>query len=79
MFACQNYLQKSCRKCYKEQKLFYGHRMKMNTSCSKSAFKAVLGSALALNQFARSILKTSYLSIQADLGFALVDNVVELS
>ena len=50
MFACQNFLQQSCRKFYNEQKLFYSHLMKMNTSCSKSAFKAVLVAILALSQ-----------------------------
>jgi len=50
MFTCQNFLQQSCSKFYKEQKLFYGRSMKMNTSCSKSALKADLGAVLALNQ-----------------------------
>jgi len=61
--------------------------MKMNTSSSKVTHKADLGLfptqknflSVETQQFARSILKTSYLSIQADLAFALVDNVVELS
>ena len=47
--------------------------MKMNTSCSKSAFKSWR------HQFAQSILGALYLSIQADLAPTLVDNVVELS
>jgi len=42
MFACQNFLQQSCSKFYKEQKLFYGHLMKINTSSSKVAHKADL-------------------------------------
>ena len=50
MFACQNFLQQSCSKFYLEQKLFYGHLMKMITSSSKSALKADLGAVLALNQ-----------------------------
>ena len=50
MFACQNFLQKSCRKFYKEQKLFYGHLMKIMTSCSKVTHKAVLGAVLALSR-----------------------------
>ena len=87
MFACQNFLQQSCSKFYKEQKLFYGHLMKMITSCSNSACKAELGVVLALSriwlsgreQFARTILGISYLSIQADLALSVVVNVVELS
>ena len=43
MFACQNSLHQSCRKFYKEQKLFYGHLMKMRTSSSKVTHKADLG------------------------------------
>ena len=50
MFACQNFLQQRCSKFYKQQKLFYGHLMKMNTSCSKSVFKADLGAVLALSR-----------------------------
>jgi len=50
MFACQNLLQQSCSKFYKEQKLFYGHLIKMITACTKSACKAVLGVVLALSQ-----------------------------
>jgi len=50
MFACQNFLQKSCSKFYKEQKLLYGHLIKMITSSSKVAHKADLGAVLALNQ-----------------------------
>jgi len=50
MFACQNFLKQSCSKLHKEQKLFHGHLMKMITSCSKSACKAVLIAVLALNQ-----------------------------
>ena len=88
MFACQNFLQKSCGKFYKEQKLFYSHLMKVITSSSKVTHKAELGLfptlrknflSLATLQFAWSILKTSYLSNQANLALALVDNVVELS
>ena len=86
MFACQNILQKICSNFYKEQKLFYGHLMKMTTTSSKLTHKADLGlfptlrkfSVLERKQFARSVLKTLYLSIQADLAFALVENVVEL-
>ena len=86
MFACQNFLQQSCSKFYKEQKSFYGHLMKMITNSSKVAHKTDLGlfptlrkfSVLERNEFARSILKTLYLSIPADLAFALVDKVVEL-
>ena len=43
MFACQNFLQQSCSKFYKEQKLFYGHLMKMITNSSKVTHKADLG------------------------------------
>ena len=86
MFACQNFLNQSSRKFYKEQKLFHGHLMKMITTCSKSAYKADLGAVLALSksllswrhQFALSVLETSYHFIQADLVFALVDKLVEL-
>jgi len=79
MFACQNILKQSCRKFYKEQKLFYGHLMKMITSSTKVTHKTVLGCFREHKQFAWSILKASYLSIQADLDFAPVDKVVELS
>jgi len=86
MFACQNFLQQSCSNFYKKQKLFYGHLMKMTTNSSKVTHNADLGlfqtlrkfSVLERNQFARSILKTLYLSIPADLAFALVDKVIEL-
>jgi len=50
MFACQNFLQKSCSKFYKEQKLFHGHLMKMNTNSSKVTHKADLGAVLALSR-----------------------------
>jgi hypothetical protein len=61
MFTCQNFLQQSCSKFYKEQKLFYGHLMKMITSSSKVVHKADLGCfqhleiflSLGLHQFAR--------------------------
>jgi len=43
MFACQNLLQQSCSKFYKEQNLFYGHLMKMTTSSSKGTHKADFG------------------------------------
>jgi len=87
MFACQNFLQKRCRKFYKEQKLFYGHLTKMTTSSSKSVCNAVFGAVLAQpnlaksrrQQFARSFLEASHLSIYADLALAPVDNFVELS
>jgi len=86
MFACQNFLQQSCSKFYKEQKLFYAHLMKLITSSSKVAHKADLGAIFALNQiwlswrhqFARSVLGASHLLIQADLALAVVDNLVEL-
>jgi len=48
-------------KFYKEQKLFYGHRMKMNTSIAKVAHKADLGAVLALNQIWLSPGATSLL------------------
>jgi len=54
MFVCQNVLQKSCRKFYKEQKLFYGHLMKMNTSRSKVTHKADLGLFSTLREFSKS-------------------------
>jgi len=44
-----------------EQKLFYGHHMKMTTSCSKSDGKAVLGAVLALSQIWQSPGATSLL------------------
>ena len=55
MFACQNFLQKSCSKFYKEQKLFYGHLMKMITTSPKVTHKAKLGMFLSMEslQFAR--------------------------
>jgi len=43
MFACQKFLQQSCSNFYREQKLFYGHLMKMITSSSKVTHKADLG------------------------------------
>ena len=42
MFACQNFLQQSCSKFYKEQKLFYGHLMIMITGSSKVTHKSNL-------------------------------------
>jgi len=51
MFACQNFLKLSCRKFYKEQKLFDGHLMEMTTTCLKSAHKADLGAVLTLSKF----------------------------
>jgi len=56
MFACQNFLNKSCSKLYKEQNLFHGHLMKMITTYSKSAYKADLGAVLALSPGATSLL-----------------------
>ena len=62
--------------------------MKMITSCPNSACKADLGLFPTLGkfsksgntkQFARSILNAPYLSIQANLALAPVDNVLELS
>jgi len=61
MFACQNFLQQSCRTFYKEQKMVDGHLMKMITSCSKSACKAVFGAVLTLNQIWLSPGATSLL------------------
>jgi len=52
MFACQNFLKKSCSKFYKEQKLFYGHLIKMTTTFSKLAHNAELGAVL--QNFAKS-------------------------
>jgi len=54
MFACHNFLQKSCSKFYKEQKLFYGHLMKMTTSSSKVTHKADLGLFPTLRNFSKS-------------------------
>ena len=54
MFACQNFLQQSCSKFYKEQKLFYGHLMKMNTSSSKVAHNVDLGLFGTLRNFSKS-------------------------
>jgi len=54
MFACQNFLKKSGSKFYKEQKLFYGHLMKMITSSSKVAHKADLGLFPTLRDFLKS-------------------------
>ena len=54
MFACQNFLQQSCSKFYKEQKLFYGHLMKMITNSSKVAHKADLGLFSTLRKFSKS-------------------------
>ena len=51
MFACQNFLHQSCRKFYKEQKLFYVHLMKMKTSSSKVTHKADLGLFPTLRKF----------------------------
>ena len=51
MFACQNFIQQSCRKVYKEQKLFNGYPMKINTTCSKRAHKANLGAVPTLRIF----------------------------
>jgi len=60
----------------------------MITNSSKVTHKADLGlfptlrkfsKSLERNQFARSILKTPYLSIHANLAFVPIDKVVELS
>ena len=59
MFACQNFLQQSCRNFYKEQKLFYGHLMKMITNSSKVTHKADLGLFLTLRKFSMSWNETS--------------------
>ena len=59
MFACQNFLKQSCRKFYKEQKLFYGHLMKMITTCSKRAHKVELGAVLTLSKILLSPSATS--------------------
>jgi len=61
MFACQNFLQKSCRKFYKEQKLFYGYLMKMITNSSKLTHKANLGLFPTLRKFSKSWNETSLL------------------
>ena len=61
MFACQNFLQQSCSKFYKEQKLFYGHLMKMITNSSKVAHKADLGLFSTLRKFSKSWNETSLL------------------
>jgi hypothetical protein len=45
MFACQNFLQQSCSKFYKEQKLFYGHLMKMITDAFAAAWDDWLAGA----------------------------------
>jgi len=61
MFACQNFLKKSCSNAYKEQNLFHGHLIKMITSCSKSACKAILAAVLALSKILLSPGVTSLL------------------
>ena len=61
MFACQNFLQQSCSKFYKEQKLFYGHLMKMITNSSKVTHKADLGLFPTLRKFSKSWNETSLL------------------
>jgi len=61
MFACQNFLQQSCRKIYKEQKSFYGHLMKMITNSSKVTHKAELGLFSTLRKFSKSWNETSLL------------------
>ena len=61
MFACQNLLQQSYSKFYKEQKLFYGHLMKMNTNSSKVTHNAKLGLFPTLRKFSKSLNETSLL------------------
>ena len=51
LYACQNFLQQISSKFYKEQKLFYGHLMKMTTSSSKVNHKADLGLFPTLRKF----------------------------
>ena len=51
MFSCQNFLQQICSKFYKEQKLFYGHLMKMLTTSSKVTHNAKLGLFSTLRNF----------------------------
>jgi len=63
-----------------EQKLFYGHLMKMTTTCSKSSYKAELGAVLTLSKILQSRGATSlssYLFIQAKFVFVPVDKLVE--
>ena len=54
MFSCQNFLQQSGSKFYKEQKLFYGHLMKMITSSLKVLHKTDLGLFPTLRNFSKS-------------------------
>ena len=61
MFECQNFLQKSCSKFYKEQKLFYGHLMKMITNSSKLTHNAALGLFPTLRKFSKSWSEISLL------------------
>jgi len=61
MFACQNFLQQSCSKFYKEQKMFYGHLKKMITTSLKLTHKADLGLFPTLRKFSKSWDETSLL------------------
>jgi len=61
MFACQNFLQQSCSKFYKEQKLFYGYLMKMIANSSKLTHKADLGLFPTLRKFSKSCNEISLL------------------
>ena len=51
----------SCSKFSKEQKLFYGHLMKMNTNSSNLTHKADLGLFPTLRKFSKSWNETSLL------------------
>ena len=56
MFEYQNFIQQSCSKYYKEQKLFDGRLMKMITTSSKLTHKADLGLFSTLRKFSKSCI-----------------------
>jgi len=58
MFACQNFLQQSCRKFYREQNLFYGHLMKLTYLAQKGPTRQIWGCFQHLEKFSKSGIAT---------------------
>ena len=80
MFACLSNLKQSCRELYVEQKFFYGHLMKMCTTCSKMAHKSGLKAVSTIENFSKCYTRFQFheldfdmilLSILCELDFGL--------
>ena len=76
MFACLSNLKQSCRELYVEQKLFYGHLMKMCTTCSKMVHKSVLRLDSTLRKFLS--MKLSFQFHELNFGMILLSILFEL-